>query len=52
MFEPDPELPGGPDEGAAVDEVEVVVDGAMRLGMACARTVDSGLLCDLDAGDG
>ncbi len=31
-----------------MDEVEVVVDGAMRLGMACARTVDSGLLCDLD----
>ncbi len=31
-----------------MDEVEVVVDGAVRLGMACARTVDSGLLCDLD----
>jgi len=46
MFESDPELPGGPDEGAAADEV--VVDDAMRLGMACARPVDSGLLCDLD----
>ena len=48
MFEPDPELPSGPDEGGVVDEVEVVVDDAMRLGMACARPVDSGLLCDLD----
>jgi hypothetical protein len=48
MFEPDPELPGGPDEGPAADEVEVVVDDVMRLGMACARPVDSGLLCDLD----
>jgi hypothetical protein len=48
MFEFDPELPGGPDEGAVVGEVEVVVDDAVRLGMACARPVDSGLLCDLD----
>jgi hypothetical protein len=48
MFEFDPELPGGPDEGAAVDEVEIVVDDAMRLSMACDRPVDSGLLCDLD----
>lgn len=48
MFESGPELPGGPDEGAAADEVEVVVDDAMRLGMVCARPVDSGLLCDLD----
>ena len=48
MFESDPDLPGGPDEGAAADEVEVVVDDAMRLGMACARPVDSGLMCDLD----
>jgi hypothetical protein len=46
MFESDPELPGGPDKGAPADEV--VVDDAMRLGMACARPVDSGLLCDLD----
>ncbi|MFN8170776.1 MAG: DUF222 domain-containing protein [Candidatus Nanopelagicales bacterium] len=46
MFEDGPELPGGPDEGAAGDEV--VVDDAVRLGMACARPVDSGLLCDLD----
>ncbi|MFN8170760.1 MAG: DUF222 domain-containing protein [Candidatus Nanopelagicales bacterium] len=48
MFESDPELPGDPDEGAAADEVEVVVDDAVRLGMACDRPVDSGLLCDLD----
>ncbi len=31
-----------------MDEVEVVVDDAMRLSMACGRPVDSGLLCDLD----
>ncbi len=48
MFEFDPDLPGGPDEGAAAVDVEVVVDDAMRLGMACARPVDSGLMCDLD----
>ncbi len=48
MFESGPEVPGGPDEGAAADEVEVVVDDAMRLGMVCDRPVDSGLLCDLD----
>jgi hypothetical protein len=48
MFESDPELPGGPDEGVTGGEVEVVVDDAVRLGMASARPVDSGLLCDLD----
>ncbi len=48
MFDSDPELPGGPDEGVTGDEVEVVVDDAMRLGMVCERPVDSGLLCDLD----
>ena len=48
MFDFDPEVPGGPDEGAAVDEVGVVVDDAVRLGMVCDRPVDSGLLCDLD----
>ena len=31
-----------------MDEVEIVVDDAMRLSMACDRPVDSGLLCDLD----
>ncbi len=31
-----------------MDEVEVVVDDAVRLGMVCERPVDSGLLCDLD----
>ena len=48
MFDDTRELPGGPDEGAVVGEVEVVVDDAVRLGMVCARPVDSGLLCDLD----
>ena len=45
MFEPGPET-REPAEGGA--EVEVVVDDAMRLGMACARPVDGGLLCDLE----
>ncbi|MFN8171968.1 MAG: hypothetical protein U0R65_08890 [Candidatus Nanopelagicales bacterium] len=48
MFESDPELPGGPDEGVTGDGAEVVVDDAVRLGMVCERPVDSGLLCDLD----
>jgi len=48
MFDPRPELPVGPDEGAAGDECAALIDDAARLSMTCARPVDSWSLSDLD----